>query len=251
MILDDIIFNKRQEVTALKVRQKLPKKYSAVRDFKKIFKKGKIALIAECKKASPSAGVIQEEYYPDQIAKQYEKGGAAAVSVLTDKKYFHGDNEHLKAVKAAVKLPILRKDFIIDEAQIYESRSIGADAILLIARVLSGEQLAEFIKLTEKLGMQALVEVHDDEDVEKALSAKAKIIGINNRDLATFKTDINATLDLMKKSPQLKKQIIVSESGIKTNDDIVKLQQAGVSGVLIGETLMKAHDIKTKIKELF
>jgi len=257
MILDDIIFNKRQEVTSLKIElnhhdlKKLLKNLPKPRRFLDIFEKGKVCLIAECKKASPSAGVIMGKYQPAQIAKLYEKNGAAAISVLTDKKFFRGNNEHLKAVKATVKLPILRKDFIIDEAQVYESRIIGADAILLIARVLNAHDLKTFIKLAEDLGMQALVEVHEAREVKKALRAGAKIIGINNRDLSTFKVDINQTLNLIKKYPELKRKFVVSESGIKTKEDITALQEAKVAGVLIGESLMKAKDINAKVRELF
>ncbi|MFH1684503.1 MAG: indole-3-glycerol phosphate synthase TrpC [Candidatus Margulisiibacteriota bacterium] len=257
MILDDIIFNKRQEVTALKVKfsgkdpQKLVKGLPKPRNFLKAFKKGKLSLIAEIKKASPSAGVIRQDFYPISLAKTYEESGAVAVSVLTDAKFFLGKLEYLKAAKESTTIPILRKDFVIDESQIYETRIAGADALLLIVRVLSDDELISLLALTEKLGMQALVEAHNAEEVERVLKTDAKIVGINNRDLDTFKVDLQTTVKLLKKFPKLKKRMVISESGVESKADIDVLKKAGVDGVLIGETLMRSNNIPAKIMELF
>lgn len=255
MLLDDIVFNKRQEVTSLKVwlsRQnidKLVKKAPKPKKFLRIFKKNKIALIAEAKKASPSAGIICKNYKPAKIAKEYEKKGADAVSILTDKKYFKGEIGDLALVRKKIKLAILRKDFIIDAAQVYEARINGADAILLIAGILSLSDLEKLLKLTHKLGMQALVETHDSSDVEKALKTKAKIIGINNRDLSSLKIDLNTSINLVKKYPQLLKRIVVSESGIKTSADVARLKNAGFRGILVGESLLKGKKIKELVND--
>lgn len=256
MILDDIIFNKRQEVTTLKVLiggkepAQLVKELPKPRDFLKAFSKGKFSLIAEIKKTSPSAGVIRQDINPMSLAKAYEESGAAAISVLTDEKFFQGKLEYIKAAKESTTIPILRKDFIIDESQIFESRLAGADALLLIARILSDDDLNKLIALTEELGMQALVEVHDAKEVERVLKTKAKIIGINNRDLDTFKVDLQNTVKLIKKFPKLKDRIVICESGIKTHKDIETLKKNGVDGVLIGETLLRAKNIPAQIKEL-
>ena len=256
MILDDIIFNKRQEVTSLKVSlsgkdpRKLTKDLPPPRHFAKAFRKGKFSLIAELKKASPSAGVILEQFNPISLARVYEESGASAISVLTDERFFQGKLEYLKAAKDSTTIPILRKDFIIDESQVYESRIAGADALLLIARVLEDSVLADLIELTESLAMQALVEVHNPEEVERVLKTKARLIGINNRDLDTFKVDLKTTLNLMKKFPKLKERMIVSESGIETREQVETLKKAGVDGVLIGETLLRSKNIPAKAKEL-
>ena len=256
MILDDIIFNKRQEVTALKVRlniqnvKKLMKELPRPRSFLKALPKSKFSLIAEIKKASPSAGVIVEKFEPIYLAKVYEESGASALSVLTDEKFFQGRLEHLKLAKESTTIPILRKDFIIDESQIYESRINGADAILLIVRVLTDEQLADFVDLAQTLKMKCLVEVHDERELERALKAEAEIIGINNRDLDTFEVDFQTTLDLMGRYPELKDKVVVSESGINSAEQVKALREKGVSAVLIGESLLKSQDIGAKIKEL-
>ena len=255
MILDDIIFDKRQEVTALKIKlrhidfKKLIKKTLPARDFLSAISKP-VSLIAEVKKASPSAGVINEDFDPVKTAKEYEKAGAHAISVLTDKKYFKGSIEDLKKVVKAVNIPVLRKDFIIDEDQIYEARMNGADAILLIAAVLNDAQLSEFIKITRNLGMRAVVEVHDEEEMERALKTPAKIIGINNRDLKTFKVDLQTTVRIAAMVPKNRKITLVSESGIKTAADVRLVKEAGASAVLVGEELMRQKDIPGKIREL-
>lgn len=249
MILDEIIANKKKEIKGL--RADLPKNLPVVQNFLADFSKGKLGLIAEVKKASPSAGLLQENYDPVALAKIYQDSGAAAISVLTDKKYFQGGLEDLKAVKQAVSLPVLRKDFIIDEKQVYESRVAGADAILLIVRVLTDAQLTKLLQLTEGLGLQALVETHNAPEVKRALDAGAKIIGINNRDLDTLKINLEHTVELMRLFPELSERTVISESGIKTKMDIELLQRAGVAGVLIGETLLKSRDVAAQIKELF
>jgi len=256
MILDDIIFNKRQEVTSLKVRfsgkdsKKLTRGIPRPRNFLKAFKKSKFSLIAELKKASPSAGVIRQDFEPITLAKAYEESGAAALSVLTDEKFFQGKLENLKFAKESTTIPVLRKDFIIDESQVLESRLAGADALLLIARVLEDSELARLLELTEAMGMQALVEVHNAEEVERVLKTTARIIGINNRDLDTFQVDLRNAVNLVKKFPELKGRIVIAESGIETHEDIEILKKAGVDGVLIGETLLRSNNIPDKIREL-
>jgi len=256
MILDDVIFNKRQEVTALKLRQSLSnldeelRNAPKPRDFYKAISQGELSLIAELKKASPSAGVIRQQFEPVSLAKMYEGAGAHAISVLTDKKFFQGELEHLRMARSATKLPILRKDFIIDESQIYESRIAGADAILLIVSVISDEELEKFLRISRNLKMDCLVEVHTPGDAERALKSEARIIGINNRDLKTFKVNFNTIFDLIARFPKLKERTIVSESGIKSKENVRMLKEKGVNAVLIGEALLKSKDIEGKIREL-
>ncbi len=209
-----------------------------------------IKLIAETKAASPSAGIISRKYSAKMNARSFENAGASAVSVLTDAKYFHGSINDIENVKAAVKLPVLRKDFIIDASQIYESRLAGADAVLLIVRILDGGQLEDLIRITGNLGMDALVEVHSAKEAVLAIEAGAEIIGINNRDLDSLKVDLKTTLKIINEVPDLKNKIIVSESGIKTREDIDLFKSAGVNAVLIGEAILKSGNIKEKIKEL-
>ena len=255
MILDDIIFDKRQEVTALKIKlrhidfKKLIKTTSPAKDFLSAVSRP-VSLIAEVKKASPSAGVISEDFDPVKTAKEYEKAGASAISVLTDQKYFQGSIEDLKKVVRAVCIPVLRKDFIIDEDQIYEARMSGADAILLIAAVLNDAQLLQFIKITRNLGMRAVIEVHDEEEMERALRTPARIIGINNRDLKTFEVDLQTTVRVAARVPQKRIVTLISESGIKTAADVLLVKEAGVSAILVGEELMRQKDIPGKIREL-
>ena len=256
MILDDIIRTKESEVERLKEAyrgkdvEKLAKSLPRPRDFFKAFKKGKLSLIAEIKKASPSAGVIRASFDPTYLAKTYEESGASGLSVLTDKQFFMGALEHIKAAKDSTTIPVLRKDFIIDEAQVYESRISGADAILLIVRILSDEQLSKFLSLTASLGMAALVEVHTIEEATRAFSVGAGLIGINNRDLSTFTVDINTTANIIRALPELKARVIVSESGINSKDDVKKLVAAGVDGILVGESILRSKDSAGKITEL-
>lgn len=249
MILDEIIKNKEEEVKNLTIpsfeRVKSP------RSFKEVLERSdKIKLIAEIKKQSPSAGIIQEGFNPEELAKTYEACGASAISVLTDKKYFGGSLEDLKAARAACSLPILRKDFIIDEKQIYEAKLYGADAVLLIAKVLGHKKLQGFLTVTKNLHLDALVETHNSKEVELTLETDAEIIGINNRDLQTFQVNFKNTLSLIEKYPELKGKILVSESGIKHAKQVQQLHQAGISGILVGESLLKANNISKKVTEL-
>lgn len=216
--------------------------------YRSITKEKKTCIIAEVKKASPSGGVLKEKYEPVQIAKEYWMSGVDAVSVLTEKNFFLGDEEHLSKVRQAIPLPVLRKDFIVDVWQIYQSRYIGADAILLIASILSDFELKKFLIIADMLGLHCIVEVHDRHELERALQCGAKIIGINNRNLKTFEVDIKTTESLIKHIPY--GVAVVSESGIKNYEDFKRVQDAGVNAVLIGEAFMKAADIKDKIKEL-
>ena len=212
-------------------------------------KDNRIKFIAEVKKASPSAGIIREDFDYINIAKEYEAGGASAISVLTDKEFFKGDMKYLSEIKETVSLPVLRKDFIIDPYQIYEARAAGADLVLLIARILTKERIDTFLTLSHELGMECLVEVHDNDELENVLETEAAIIGINNRNLDTFETNLETTLQLCHRIPEDK--IVVSESGIKTRADVLMLEGAGIDAILIGETLMRSIDISRKIKELF
>lgn len=253
MILDRIVATKRKEVEQLKKAFKLPldqKSLPKIRDFSAAISKPGIRLIAEVKAASPSAGRIVKDYDPVSIARTYEKGGASAISVLTDREYFSGSLDHMVNVKKAVGLPVLRKDFIIDQSQIYESRISGADAVLLITRILTQGDLEGFIKITSDLGMTPLVEVHSVEETRSALDAGAEVIGINNRDLDTLDIDIKTTLKIMKALPQLKNKVLISESGISTRAEVDLLSQAGVNAVLVGEALLKGHDIPGNLKDL-
>jgi len=206
-----------------------------------------LSIIAEVKKASPSKGVIREDFDPLQMALAYESSGAAAISVLTEEKFFLGKLDYIRLIKGRVKIPVLRKDFILDELEVYESRALGADAILLITAILEEDRLAEFITLTKKLSMRPLVEVHNKEELQTAISAGARLLGINNRDLKTFKTDIATTRALVPLVPA--GHVIVSESGINTVDDIRGLMECGVSAFLIGEALAREKDVGLKLRE--
>jgi indole-3-glycerol phosphate synthase len=213
-----------------------------------IYQSTPIALIAEVKRASPSAGVIKEDIDLCLIAHKYQKGGACAISVLTEAYFFKGDLFHLQQIKERISLPILQKDFILDSFQIYESRAAGADAVLLIASILDREKLRDFVSLARNLQLVPLVEIHNENDLEKTSALDLSLIGINNRDLRTFEVDLGTTLRLRREiSPKTK---VISESGIKTAKDVRLLREAGVSGILVGETLMRASDPASKIKEL-
>lgn len=205
-------------------------------------------LIAEVKRASPSRGLLCPNFNPVELAKSYAQGGAAAISVLTEANYFEGSIDHLAAVREETRLPLLRKDFIFDPYQVYESRAYGADALLLIVAILSQEQLEELISLSHSLSLKCLVEVHSEGEVERALLSQAKIIGINNRDLNTFTVDINTTRRLRPLIPQ--GRIVVSESGIGSRSDVEKLKEWGVNAILVGETLVTTTDVLTKMREL-
>ena len=254
-ILDEIYKHKLSEVAENKKRipvealKEQIKERQRTRSFSDALKSdNNIRIIAEIKKASPSLGIIREDFNPVEIARIYEAGGAAAISVLTDEEFFHGSLFYLTEVKKSVNLPILRKDFIIDAHQIYEARSAGADAILLIAALLSKEEMQRYLDLAGELGMDCLVEVHSETELKKVLQTNAHIIGINNRDLATFKTDLETTLRLRPIIPAEK--IVVSESGIKSRMDVIKLIEKGIDAILVGETLMKSDDISATLREL-
>ena len=256
MILDKIRAYKLKEVAESKrlvsiesLKERCKDVPEAVGSSAALKKDNRIKFIAEVKKASPSAGIIREDFNYINIAKEYEAGGASAISVLTDKEFFKGDIRYLSEIKETVNLPVLRKDFIIDPYQIYEARAAGADLVLLIARILTKEQIEIFLSLSHKLGMECLVEVHDNDELEKVLETEAVIIGINNRNLDTFETNLETTLQLCHRIPECK--IVVSESGIKTRADVLILEEAGIDAILIGETLMRSRDISQKIKELF
>lgn len=263
-ILSRILQTKRKEVRALEQSTSLEELREAASRaprprnfFRAVTRRGrrKLNLIAEVKKASPSAGVIREDFDPVDIARQYAAAGADAVSVLTDREYFQGDLSFIGKVRAAVDLPVLRKDFLIDPLQIYQSRAAGADAILLIAAALPPGKLLDLMILTTELRMTALVEVHGAEELMRVRSmvgfphAAYSLLGINNRDLATFHVDIATTIRLMGLAGEGAQ--VVSESGIHTSQDIDRLAAAGVKAVLVGESLMRADDIGRQIGALF
>lgn len=249
MILDDIIQRRNQDVAQLK-------KEFQVSDYQQLIGKTtynnyslrealesrqqELPIIAEVKKASPSKGIICETFNPLSLAIAYEKGGAAAISVLTEPHFFLGDNSYLTTIKKNVKLPLLRKDFIVDPLQIYESKAIGADAILLIVAVLTDEALQTYLNIAHELGMEALVETHCEKEIIRAVAAGAKLIGINNRNLKNFHVDITTSQMLSKVIP--KDKIVVAESGIWTREDVERLKESGVNALLVGESLAKSKD---------
>jgi len=218
-------------------------------DFEKSLTSCGTKIIAEVKKASPSEGNIRE-VEPEEQAKLYEKAGAIAISVLTDKNYFKGSLEDLKKVRESVKLPLLRKDFTVHKVQVLEAKAYGADIVLLIVRMLSDEELRKLLRFSEELGLSALVEVFTLDEAKRALEAGAKIIGINNRDLETFKADINRTKELAPKIKELGAKFVISESGISKREEILDLMNYQVDGFLIGTSLMKSNDPYKKLKEL-
>src|SRR5438067_1705334 len=264
-ILEQILATKRQEVEDR--RQRMP--VDALKEtigtlgrprnfFHAVTRSGPkpLNLIAEVKKASPSAGVLRENFDPVAIARTYAAAGADALSVLTDEKYFQGKLEYIHAIRDVVKLPVLRKDFIIDPYQVYETRASGADAMLLIAECLETSQLIDLQILATELNLTCLIEVHDIDNLMRVRDRvigfphrSYSLLGINNRDLRTFKTDLGTTLRVTELIED--KEVLVSESGINTNDDIKKLAAAGVRAVLVGESLMRSEDIAAKIRELF
>ncbi len=214
---------------------------------------GDVALIAEVKKASPSAGVICPDFDPVQIAREYEAAGASCLSVLTDEKFFQGSLDDLKQIRAAVRLPLLRKDFIIDERQILEAIEWGADAILLIVGILEDRQLRDYRTLAEAAGLTALVEVHDETELDRALDSGARLVGVNNRDLRTFKVDLATTERLAAKlfaAPGATDRMLVAESGIHTRDDVTRLIRCGARAILVGESLVRGGDIGHKARAL-
>jgi indole-3-glycerol phosphate synthase len=210
---------------------------------------GRPAIIAEIKKASPSRGILREDFDPASIARSYERGGATCLSVLTDADFFKGAEAYLSQARAACTLPVLRKDFIIDPYQVYEARVIGADCILLIVAALGEAMLVELLQLAGNLGMDVLVEVHDQAELERALRTSAPLIGINNRNLRSFETSLDTTLDLLKQIPA--DRLVVTESGIHTVEDVALLRSRSVNAFLVGEAFMKAREPGEKLAELF
>ena len=255
MILDTIVAHKRKELeqeaaaiplSTLKSRiRDLP----PTRDFRAaVSRPGAVNLIAEVKKKSPSKGIIREDFHPVKIAKIYAQNGASAISVLTDHQFFAGELAYLSQIREAVNLPLLRKDFTIDAYHIYQARVAGADAVLLICAILTVAQIREFIEIANQLGLASLLEVHTQAELKIALEVGAELIGINNRDLKTFHTDIATTFRLRESLPSDK--IVVSESGIYTHEDVTKLAEANVNAILVGESLMRSADIGAKVREL-
>lgn len=216
--------------------------------FERALEGEEISFICEVKKASPSKGIIAEDFPYLNISREYEQAGAAAISVLTEPEYFKGADEYLAQISKEVKTPTLRKDFIIDPYQIYEAKTLGAAAVLFISELLSKEEIKEFIKIADSLYLSALVESHSLKEMEKAIDAGARVIGVNNRNLHTFDVDLQTSIRLREHAP--KDRIFVSESGIATAKDISELRQNGVNAVLIGETLMRSQDKKKKLDEL-
>ncbi|MBP1994733.1 indole-3-glycerol phosphate synthase TrpC [Paenibacillus eucommiae] len=257
MFLDKIVAVKLQEVAAmqqsfsLSEAEKRISELPACLGFEQALtsrKKRQMGLIAEVKKASPSKGLIRDDFDPVNLAVSYEKAGADCISVLTDVSFFQGSNAYLQAVRQAVNVPLLRKDFTIDEKQIYEARLIGADAILLIAAILTTKQMKQFLELARDLGLDALVEVHDRPELERALELDTQLIGINNRNLQTFVTDLKTTESLIQHIPSGK--TVVSESGISSPQDMTYLQSIGSHAVLIGEHFMRQPDVEIAVHEL-
>ena len=217
-------------------------------DFTTALHGDQLRLIAEVKRASPSRGILCPDFKPVTLATSYAQGGATAISVLTEENYFGGSLDHLTAIREAVNLPLLRKDFILDPYQVYETAAYGADALLLIVAILSQEQLTELLSLSHSLDLKCLVEVHNEAEVNRAVSSGAVVIGINNRNLRNFEVDINTTRRLRSLLPR--EQVVVSESGITTRDDIKKLNEWKVNAVLVGEALVTASNITAKMEGL-
>jgi indole-3-glycerol phosphate synthase len=255
MILSRIIEEKRRVIEEAKRSKPIDSLRNEIRNMcvrsafrKNISRPHHINLIAEIKRASPSKGILRGDFNPVKIAITYQANGASAISVLTDERFFEGRLEYIARVKENVSLPVLRKDFIIDEYQIYETVAAGGDAILLIAEILSIAEMTRFCDISSSLGLDAVAEIHSEEDLEKTLAAGASIIGINNRDLHSFRVDLSTTQKLVRLIPQNK--VIISESGIRSYEDVMFLKSLGVNAVLIGEAFMEADDIGAKMREI-
>jgi len=254
MILNQIIEVKKREVARLKSVRPMPELEQMARDlpparnFRDALAGRDCSIIAEIKRRSPSRGRLRENFDPEKIARTYEAGGAAAISILTDRNFFEGDGAYLAVVKKVTRIPLLRKDFIIDPCQVCETKILGGDALLLIASLFDEQGLRDLIDLSHALGLSALVEVHTGEEAARAVAAGAGIIGINNRDLKTFRTDLRTSVELATLIPP--GRIVVSESGIEKRADIERLMKAGIHAFLIGEALMKAGDMGEKLREL-
>jgi indole-3-glycerol phosphate synthase len=254
-VLDWIVAYKRREVAEARARvpeAELERRAAAAapaRDFRAALERGRgVQVIAEVKKASPSAGVIRADFDPVAVARTYERHGAACVSVLTDEPSFQGHLRHLEMIRAAVAVPLLRKDFILDRYQLLEARAAGADAALLIAECLDAQALPRLVREARELGLQTLVELYDRDNLPRVLDSGARLVGVNNRDLRTFVTRLDHTLELAADLPP--GVCLVSESGIRSRADVERLQAAGVRAVLVGETLMRAADVGAKLDEL-
>lgn len=256
-ILNKIIEKKKEKLSLYKSKKTLSDIKSKIKDleptlnFKEAIKRdSKIKIIAEIKKASPLKGIIRKDFDHIEICKIYEKSDVNAISIITEEDYFLGSLNYLTDIRRLTTKPILRKDFIIDEYQIYESRANHADAILLIASIIDKYQTSEYLDLSKELGLSVLFEIHNYKELEMALIAQAEIIGINNRDLKTLQVDVNTTFNLIKEIPSSYNVIIVSESGIKTRDDVKRFEDINVDALLIGTAFMESNNIEEKIKEL-
>lgn len=254
-ILDKIVATKRQEIARAKaatpeavLREQLVSAPPARDFFGALAAPGPIRLIAEVKKASPSKGVIRADFQPVEIARIYQQHGASCVSVLTDEQYFQGSLEYLRQIRQAITLPVLRKDFVVDPYQVLEARAAGADAVLLIAECLDDQQLGELHEAIVGLGMTPLVELYEPDNLPRVLRVGARLIGINNRDLRTFKVDLGHTMRLCQEIPR--DRVVVGESGIRTHDDVQRLEVAGVRAMLVGETLMTCPNIGAAVDQL-
>ena len=262
-VLDKIIAVKREEIAAAVKSKSLTavradaESRVLTRDFVGAMRariaKGQPAVIAEIKKASPSKGVLREDFIPSDIAQTYAENGAACLSVLTDRQFFQGQPDYLKQARASCQLPVLRKDFMVDPYQIYESRAMGADAILLIAACLDDAQMADFEAMAHSMDMAVLVEVHDRAEGLRALRLITPLIGINNRNLKTFGVSLDTTLSMLKDLPELQsaQRLVVTESGISTRDDVLRMGAAGVNAFLVGEAFMRAVDPGEALQALF
>ncbi|MDR3707528.1 MAG: indole-3-glycerol phosphate synthase TrpC [Capsulimonadaceae bacterium] len=256
MILDEILVHKRSEVDAARIHRPLSglkalcADAAPARDFVGALKNpnGRIGLISEIKKASPSAGIISPNFDPVAMARRYEHAGADCLSVLTDARFFQGRIEDMQAARTAVKLPVLRKDFVVDSYQLYEARAAGADCVLLIVAALSPAQVSELHGLARELGLAVLVEAHSEEEMTVALASGATLVGINSRDLRTFVTDLGVVERVAKSAPP--HVTLVAESGVKTRADVDRLLAAGARAILVGETLMRTGDVGACVREL-
>jgi indole-3-glycerol phosphate synthase len=252
-ILERIVEAKRAEVAAARRErpevEALARKASATRDFVGALRAKRPAVIAEIKRASPSRGVLRADFDPAAIARSYEKAGAACMSVLTDREFFQGAAAHLVAARSACALPVLRKDFLIDPYQAFEARALGADCVLLIVACLEDAQMRELEKVARSLEMAVLVEVHDATELDRALALDTPLIGINNRNLRTFETRLETTLDLVPRIP--KDRTVITESGILSTADVRRMRECGVNAFLVGEAFMRAEDPGTELKNLF
>lgn len=243
-----ISFGEMQSAAAKKAAQEKNEKESFAFPFEKALRGDDISFICEVKKASPSKGIIAEHFPYLEIAVDYERAGAAAISCLTEPEYFLGSDRYLEEITGKVNIPVLRKDFTVDSYQIYEAKMLGAGAVLLICAILGDEQIKEYIEIADSLGLSALVEAHDEQEISRAISCGARILGVNNRNLKDFTVNVENSLNLRRSVPE--EIIFVAESGIRTAEDIEKLRRGNVQAVLIGETLMRCQDKKAMLDEL-